>query len=119
MKFWKRPKYGNRKVTKNGETFDSVKEYERHLVLLDMQRRGEIQSLLRQPRSPLVVNESKICDYVGDWFYAVSKYPTPRGRFVEHQISVVEDAKGFQTPEFKLKWKLVRALYPHIDFRLS
>ncbi len=113
---WKtrRSKYGNRKVTKIGrdgksETFDSVKEYERHLVLLDMQKRGEIEELVRQPQYRLIVNGVKICDYYPDWDYVETK-----------GVQVVcEDAKGFQTPEFKLKWKLAKALYPEVDWRLS
>ncbi len=106
---WKtrRSKYGNRKVVKNGESFDSVREYERHLVLLDMQKRGEISHLCRQPTFTLEVHRLVICKYIGDWSY------------FENSQSVVEDAKGFQTPEFKLKWKLAKALYPEIDWRLS
>ncbi len=114
----KRSKYGNRKVVKNGETFDSVREYERHLVLLDMQKRGEIQGLVRQPRYRLIVNETMICDYIGDWFYVERRFSVQHGRWLD-KASVVEDSKGFQTPEFKLKWKLAKALYPEIDWRLS
>jgi len=108
----KKPKYGNRKVVKNGETFDSVREYERHLVLLDMQKRGEISDLERQPRIELRVNFVPICVYVGDWRY----WEVRKGR---GGSLVIEDCKGFQTPEFKLKWKLCKALYPEIDWRLS
>lgn len=103
----KRSKYGNRKVVKNGETFDSVREYERHLVLLDMQKRGEIHQLRRQPKYHLVVLGWSICTYVGDWYYR------------ENGQVVVEDAKGYQTREFKIKWKLAQALHPSIEFRLS
>ncbi len=105
----KRTKYGNTKCEWKGEKFDSKRELERHLVLLDMQKRGEISNLERQPRIPLLVNAVLICVYIGDWRYH------PRGPWKW----VVEDAKGFQTPEFKLKWKLAKALYPEIDWRLS
>ncbi len=112
---WKtrRSKYGNRKVVKNGESFDSVKEYERHLVLLDMQKRGEITALKRQPRYDLRVGGISICVYIGDWFYLEANDRR------NGALGVVEDAKGFQTPEFKLKWRLAKALYPEIDWRLS
>ncbi len=105
-------KYGNRVVVKNGERFDSVREYERHLVLLDMQKKGEIRYLCRQPKYPLVVNKVKIATYIGDWAYIQMDGER------EHQLCV-EDAKGFQTPEFKLKWKLCKAIYPPYDWRLS
>ncbi len=103
-------KYGNRKVEKNGETFDSVREYKRHLVLLDMEKKGEIFNLQRQYPLPLVVEGEFIATYIADW------------RYLDMKIEgiVIEDAKGFKTPEFKLKWKLARALYPGIKaWRLS
>ncbi len=122
-----RSKYGNRKVTKvsrdgKSETFDSQKEYLRHLVLLDMQKKGEIEGLLRQPRYRLIVNEKLICAYVGDWFYMEDK---DRGQRWNTGIrkrtlhAVVEDAKGYQTPDFKIKWALAKALHPEIEWRLS
>ncbi len=116
----KRSKYRNRKVVKNGETFDSVREYERHLVLLDMQKKGEIFKLERQPRFPLFVGSEKICDYVGDWRYEeIIERHSLKFRPYGVRKQVVEDSKGFQTPEFKLKWKLCKALYPDILWRLS
>ncbi len=107
-------KYRAVKCEWRGEKFDSQKELNRHLVLLDMQKRGEIQGLLRQPRYKLFVNERHICDYIGDWFY-VEQDPV---RLARHK-SIVEDSKGFQTPEFKIKWALCKALYPYIEWRLS
>lgn len=105
-------KYRNRKVVKNGETWDSVREYERHLVLLDMQKRGEIERLERQVKFTLAINGVKICDYIADWTY--------RQRIDGRKYRVVDDAKGFQTPEFKLKWKLAQALNPSVSiWRLS
>ena len=120
--FVKRSKYGNRKVTKNGETWDSVREYERHLILLDMQKRGEIKNLKRQPRYKLKVGPVLVCTYVPDWSYLIpggALHITGGGRVVPCGKEVCEDAKGFQTREFKLKWKLAQALYPEIDWRLS
>ena len=112
----KKSKYKNRKVVKNGETFDSVREYERHLVLSQMQRDGEIKDLKRQPRFKLFVHGALICTYVADWEYVEL---IDRGGGRTRSQTVVEDAKGFQTPEFKLKWKLAQALNPYLDFRLS
>jgi hypothetical protein len=111
----KRAKYGNRKCVWRGEKFDSKREMLRHLVLLDMQKRGEIEQLERQPTFNLFVNGALVCKYVGDWHYITTD---PSSQFPAWK-RVVEDAKGFQTPEFKLKWKLAKALYPEIDWRLS
>ena len=102
-------KYGNRKVVKGGETFDSVREYERHLVLLDMQKRGEIINLQRQVKFDLVVNGHKVGKYIADWTYTRTK-PT---------CFVVDDAKGVSTPVFRLKWALMKALYPLWVYVLS
>ncbi len=100
-------KYRNVKVEKNGETFDSIREYERHLVLLDMQKRGEISDLKRQPRFALEVGDLCVCHYVGDWSYT------------ESGCVVIEDCKGFKTPSFRIKWRLCQALYPNTIWRLS
>ena len=111
---WKKRKankYNNVKCEWRGEKFDSKRELERHLVLLDMQKRGEIKNLKRQPRFKLEVNGQLICTYVGDWRYDDNS--------IGFLFDTVEDAKGFKTPEFKLKWKLCKALYPEIDWRLS
>jgi len=32
---------------------------------------------------------------------------------------VVEDKKGVQTPAFKIKWALAKALHPGIDWRIT
>ncbi len=102
-------KYRSQRCEWKGEKFDSRKELERHLVLLDMQAKGEISELKRQPKYRLIVEGVKICDYIPDWDYIETK---------NTQV-VAEDAKGFQTPEFKLKWKLAKALFREVDWRLS
>lgn len=101
-------KYGNIKTTIGGEKFDSKREALRHLVLKDMVKHGEIKRLHRQPRFPLKVNGKLICTYVGDWSYFL-----PCGKHV------IEDSKGYRTREFINKWKLCKALYPEIEWRLS
>lgn len=103
----RRSKYGNRKVVKNGETFDSVREYERHLVLLDMQKHGEITGIMRQVSFDLIVNRIKVGKYVADFTY------------VQRSKVVIDDAKGVQTPVFKLKWAIMKAINPEWKFVLS
>lgn len=109
----KRSKYKNVKTTIGGEKFDSKREALRHIVLKDMEKHGEIFNVKRQPRYSLIVNDVKICTYVGDWRYFVKARGFPSG------MEVVEDSKGVQTRDFRIKWKLCQALYPEIEWRLS
>jgi hypothetical protein len=106
----KRAKYGNRKCVWQGEKFDSKRELERHLVLLDMQKRGEISTLIRQRRYPMIVKGVEVCTYIPDWTYIERGKP---------DVLVCEDAKGVKTAAFVIKFKLAKALYPEIDWRLS
>jgi hypothetical protein len=54
FRFSKRPKYGNKKVDYNGITFDSKKERDRYIVLVDAQNRGEISHLETQVKYILI-----------------------------------------------------------------
>lgn len=103
----RRNKYGNKHVIVGSERFDSMREAKRHQALKQMEREGKITFLHRQRSFDLIVNGKKICRYVGDWAY------------VENHKAVVEDCKGYQTRDFKLKWKLCKALHPEIEWRLS
>lgn len=47
-------KFGNRKVTVDGETFDSKKEYNRYRELLLLVRAGKIHDLFRQVKYELI-----------------------------------------------------------------
>lgn len=113
-----RPKYGNKKVTAFGITFDSKKEMQRYLVLKEAQERGIISDLERQPQFVLIpkVTETyvkhlktkdKECErtvqlpitYKGDF------------RYVKDGVTVVEDVKAsayMLDPKFLIKEKLFR-----------
>lgn len=107
MKRTKR-KYGNRKVTRNGETYDSIKEADRHATLKLLEKAGKIRELKRQVKYELIptqkdpetgmVIERRIT-YVADFTYF------EKGKFV------VEDVKGYRTSDYKLKRKMM--LYFH------
>lgn len=114
MRFWTvitmtfRSKYGNRKVTRNGVTYDSKKEADRHAVLKLLERSGKIRDLQRQVKFELIpaLRDEKTgkvieraCSYVADFTY------------YEGDTFVVEDTKGFRTPDYILKRKLM--LYLH------
>lgn len=98
-------KYGAVRTEVDGITFASKREARRYSELKLLERAGEIADLELQPRYPLVVNGVKVCTYVGDFLYR----PTFRGAVMAQPV--VEDAKGFKTPEYKLKAKLFRAVH--------
>lgn len=101
-------KYGAVPTIVDGVRFASKREAKRDAELVLLKRAGQISALRRQPRFPLKVAGKLICTYVGDWLYS-----EPNG------VWVVEDSKGHQTRDFIIKWKLAKALYPNLEWRLS
>ncbi len=83
----------------DGHRFPSKKEGARYLVLRAMEKAGDIHRLELQPRYPLIVNGERIGTYVGDF------------RYFEGNTLILEDVKGVLTPVYRLKRKLVKALY--------
>jgi hypothetical protein len=61
-----------------------------------------VRNLELQVRFNLIVNDQKICAYIADFQYE-------RQNKDNFWCSIVEDAKGVETPEFKLKKKLMKA----------
>lgn len=94
-------KYHNRRTTSFGITFASKREAEWYQALLIQERAGLIADLELQPRYPLVVNGVKIATYVADFRY----WDIAAG------ATIVADAKGVQTREYRIKAKLMKALY--------
>lgn len=111
-------KYGNRQITDaDGNVFDSVKERRRWEELKMLEKSGHISDLQRQVKFVLIPAQrepdsvgarggikhgrviEKECAYIADFVY------NEDGEFV------VEDAKGYPTPEFRIKKKLM--LYIH------
>lgn len=99
-------KYGNRKITVGGETFDSKREYTRYRELVLLQRAGQISGLKRQVKFELIPSQrvdgkvvERPCTYVADFVYT------------ENGKTVVEDTKGFRTKDYIIKRKLL--LYVH------
>tara|TARA_R100001082_G_C4353496_1_gene155700 strand:+ start:525 stop:899 length:375 start_codon:yes stop_codon:yes gene_type:complete len=111
FKFKKSSKFGAKKTIVDGITFDSKWESERYGQLRAMERGGIVTDLELQVKYDIVVNDIKICKYIADFVY---KEESPDGKIKE----IVEDAKGFETPEFKLKKKLMKAVH-NIDIYLS
>ena len=100
-------KYHNKKVTINGETFDSKKEAARWQELLLLQRAGKISHLNRQVTYELIPSQyidgkcvERSVKYVADFMYH-----DKQGNLV------VEDTKGMKTPEYIIKRKLLLSVY--------
>ena len=96
-----RSKYGvapKDERTYNNIVFDSKREMNRYCELVLLQRAGEICDLVHHPKPLLLeVNGQKI----GAW--------EPDFTYTENGQLLYEDSKGFRTPEYKIKKKLVKA----------
>ena len=106
-------KYRSRKITRNGITFDSVKEYRRFCELSLLEKAGAITDLKRQvefvlipaQREPDTIGKrggtikgktiEQKCSYVADFVYT------------ENGETIVEDTKGFRTKDYIIKRKLM------------
>ena len=109
-----RNKYGSKKIEENGEKFDSKLEYRRWCELAMLEKAGVISELKRQV--PFIIAPSvKFCDekralpsmkYIADFTY------------MENGVLVVEDAKGVQTPDFRIKRRLMITVHG-IQIRLT
>jgi len=82
-----------------GHIHASKKEARRCGELSLLEKAGEIHALVQQPESELKVNGVSIGKYRADFAY------------IENGKMIVEDCKGFKTPEYKLKKKLMLALW--------
>lgn len=99
----KASKYGNVKT----DGFASKREVARYQELLLLEKAGEISGLRTQVKYLLIVNEFLIGAYIADFVYdewsSMSKYAVSK--------RIVEDCKGFRTPVYKLKKKLMEAIH--------
>ena len=94
-------KYGAKPVVIDGIRFDSTAEGNRYAELKLMEEHGAIRGLVLQPRYNLYVNEQKVGDYVGDFYYWDN----------ERNVPVLEDVKGVKTPVYRLKKRIMKAQY--------
>lgn len=101
-----RKKYKNKSVEVDGITFDSALEARRYQDLKLLQFSGAIRDLEVHRAFRIEVGGMLICSYEADFCYTM----VPSGLFV------VEDTKGYVTPEYKLKKKLMKAVHK-IDIR--
>lgn len=112
-----RNKFGNRKVTIDGMTFDSKHEYQRWCELKLLVRAGKIHDLHRQVKFELVPAQyetyerfsEKSGKRLTDGKRCVEKAVTYIADFVywEGDKMIVEDAKGVKTEGYIIKRKLM------------
>lgn len=96
-------KYNNKKITVNGQVFDSKKEANRYQELLLLEKAGVIKNLSRQVKFVLIPSQrdengkviERECSYKADFTYE------------EGIKTVVEDVKGYRTKEYIIKRKLL------------
>lgn len=97
-------KYGAKRTDcASGHSHPSKAEAKRCNDLAMLERCKLISELMQQPKFPCVVAGVKICTYVADF-----SYRDERGELI------IEDVKGQPTPVYRLKKKLVEALYPNV-----
>mgnify|MGYP001599522917 FL=1 len=92
----------------DGIRFASKREAAAYSELKLLEKVGAVANVELQPRYEIEVNGRKICDYVADFRYLDG------GKFGKLTVA---DAKGFQTPVFRLKRKLMSAVFG-IEVRL-
>ena len=97
----KRSKYNAVKTIVDGITFDSKKEANRYLELKLMEQSGEIRDLELQVPYSIDVEGYHICKYTADFQYWDNN---------EKKV-ITEDCKGFRTPSYRLKKKLLKAVH--------
>ena len=94
-------KYNAVKTEIDGFLFASRREAIRYAELKMLEDAGEITDLELQPVFPCVINDKAICKYIADFRYTDTK----TGKVV------IEDAKGFKTDVYRIKKKMVQAIY--------
>ena len=119
-------KYGSRKVTRDGMTFDSQKEYRRYCELSLLERAGRITDLERQVPFELIPAQYRFIEtgerYKRNNLARGIRAGDPKTKqvcmeqscvyyadFVYRQDGrqVVEDAKGVRTADYVIKRKLM------------
>ena len=106
-------KYHSKKVTRDGITYDSLKEARRHQELLLLERAGAIRDLHRQVEYVLIPTQREP-DRKG------VRGGLIKGKVIEHSVKyvadfvytengkqIVEDVKGVRTKDYILKRKMM------------
>lgn len=103
MRIGRVSKYKARKTAYRGTVYDSAKEAKRAAELELLQRAGKIRNLRRQVKFTLQEGflyegrKIRAIEYVADFVY-------------EADGLIIEDVKGYRTPEYKIKAKMLKKL---------
>ena len=99
-------KFGAKAETVDGIRFASKREARRWGELQLLQRAGQIMDLRRQVKfylfgrdGPILTPGGRVAQYVADFVYVDNR----------NGLEVIEDAKGYPTPEYKLKRAILAA----------
>mgnify|MGYP000936216011 FL=1 len=95
-------KYNARKTTVCGHTFDSKREAEYYLELLDQKKRGEVASITTQPTYELLEG---FTDNMGKKLRPITYTPDFLVKYADGHTEVVE-VKGMKTRDYILRKKL-------------
>ena len=99
-----RSKYNNKRVKEDNITFDSLLELRRYRELKLLLKAGRIADFEVHRSFPIEVKGHLICHYEADFTYW-------RGTDIPSYEFVAEDCKGVKTPLYKLKKKLMKAVW--------
>lgn len=109
-------KYHSHKVTVDGDTYDSMKEYRRFKELSLLERAGAIQNLKRQVKYVLIPAQREFTSEID------KKGNFKKGKLLERECAyiadfvyfdmstcrmTVEDTKGYRTKDYIIKRKLM------------
>lgn len=104
-------KYRAKKTEIDGIKFDSKKEAKRYIALRELEKKGNIEKLMLQPRFLLQEGFRKNgkayrkIEYVADFMYEQD------GKLI------IEDVKGMKTDVYKLKQKLFEKRYQDLTIK--
>lgn len=104
-------KYRAKKTVIDGIKFDSKKEAKRYIALKELEKKGNIEKLMLQPRFLLQEGFRKNgkayrkIEYVADFMYEQD------GKLI------IEDVKGIKTDVYKLKQKLFEKRYQDLTIK--
>lgn len=96
----RKSKYKSKRKVIDGKVFASQREAKVYLQLAALEKAKQISQLKLQVPFRITINNHYVCTYVADFTYLDYK-----GSYV------VADAKGFRTPLYRLKKKLIKAVY--------
>lgn len=102
----RRGKYNANGREIDGHWFPSKAEGDRYEQLKEMLGQGKIFELELQPEFPFRVNNIVVATYKADFAYRVGEGFRRR--------KIIEDVKGMEPQVYRLKKKLMAALYPDI-----